>query len=117
MKLPNGEVLMVTDEDGLRHIYDPVKAHQYYLRTRKLKGRKRGTAIVAPSTRQPAQQPTRNRARRKQELQARIATLESKLEKLEALIKKKETAEIREQRESAQKKREAKREAAKPATA
>lgn len=26
MKLPNGEVLMVTDEDGLRHIYDPVKA-------------------------------------------------------------------------------------------
>lgn len=37
MELPNGEVLM---HAGLP--YDPKKAHEYYLRTRKLKGRKKG---------------------------------------------------------------------------
>ena len=35
VRLPNGEVLMHANAP-----YDPVKAHQYYLRTRKLKGRK-----------------------------------------------------------------------------
>jgi hypothetical protein len=42
------------DEDLLRHAsqtpYDAVKAHEYYIRTRKLKGRQAGTAIQ-PSTR------------------------------------------------------------------
>jgi len=37
MELPNGEVLM----HGARP-YDPKKAHEYYLRTRKLKGRRKG---------------------------------------------------------------------------
>lgn len=32
-------------ENFLAHDYDPVKAREYYLRTRKLKGRKPGTAI------------------------------------------------------------------------
>jgi len=39
VKLPNGEILMHADAP-----YDPVKAHQYYLRTRKLKGRKKAGA-------------------------------------------------------------------------
>lgn len=37
MELPNGEVLM----HGAKP-YDPKKAHEYYLRTRNLKGRKKG---------------------------------------------------------------------------
>jgi hypothetical protein len=37
MDLPNGEVLM----HGTKP-YDPKKAHEYYLRTRQLKGRKKG---------------------------------------------------------------------------
>jgi chromosome segregation ATPase len=39
VRLPNGEVLMHANAP-----YDPKKAHDYYLRTRKLKGRKPGTA-------------------------------------------------------------------------
>lgn len=38
-------------DDFLQHDYDPVKAREYYLRTRKLKGRKKGiTNQVAPPT-------------------------------------------------------------------
>ena len=37
MELPNGEVLMHAGRP-----YDPKKAHDYYIRTRKLKGRKKG---------------------------------------------------------------------------
>jgi hypothetical protein len=37
MHLPNGETLM----HGPRTPYDPVKAHEYYLKTRKLKGRRK----------------------------------------------------------------------------
>jgi hypothetical protein len=36
MRLPNGEILMHANAP-----YDPKKAHEYYLRTRKLKGRKK----------------------------------------------------------------------------
>lgn len=39
MKLPDGTVLMHGADP-----YDPVKAHDYYIRTRKLKGRKKGSA-------------------------------------------------------------------------
>lgn len=44
MRLPDGSVLM---HDAV-HAYDPVKAREYYLRTRKLKGRKKG-ATPAPT--------------------------------------------------------------------
>lgn len=37
MELPNGEILMHAGRP-----YDPKKAHEYYLRTRKLKGREKG---------------------------------------------------------------------------
>jgi hypothetical protein len=39
VRLPNGEILMHANAP-----YDPKKAHDYYLRTRKLKGRKPGSA-------------------------------------------------------------------------
>ena len=44
MLLPDGTLLITMDSDGMAHAYDPVKAHEYYLRTRELKGRKKGTA-------------------------------------------------------------------------
>lgn len=47
MRLPDGSILM---HDAV-HAYDPVKAHQYYLKTRELKGRKKaGATLLAPST-------------------------------------------------------------------
>lgn len=42
MLLPDGSVLMHANNLP----YDPVKAHEYYLRTRKLKGRKHGTSYT-----------------------------------------------------------------------
>lgn len=43
MKLPDGTILMHGKTP-----YDPVKAHEYYLRTRKLKGRKKGQEELSP---------------------------------------------------------------------
>jgi glucan-binding YG repeat protein len=43
MKLKDGTILM---HDGAP--YDPVKAHEYYIKTRKLKGRKKGTNQTVP---------------------------------------------------------------------
>lgn len=43
MKLPDGTILMHGSAP-----YDPVKAHEYYIRTRKLKGRKRGQGQEHP---------------------------------------------------------------------
>jgi hypothetical protein len=43
MKLPDGTVLM-----HAKRPYDPVKAREYYLRTRKLKGRKKTAAQKDP---------------------------------------------------------------------
>lgn len=44
MLLPDGTILVHKDENGFTHAYDPVKAHEYYIRTRQLKGRKKGQA-------------------------------------------------------------------------
>lgn len=44
MLLPDGTLLITMDSDGMAHAYDPVKAHEYYIRTRELKGRKKGQA-------------------------------------------------------------------------
>lgn len=43
MRLPDGTILMHDHAP-----YDPVKAHEYYIRTRQLKGRKKGQAIPPP---------------------------------------------------------------------
>jgi chromosome segregation ATPase len=51
MQLPNGEVLMHASAP-----YDPKKAHEYYLRTRKLKGRKPGQA-QPPTAKKSAKTP------------------------------------------------------------
>jgi hypothetical protein len=48
MKLPDGTILMDGDL-AHRAPYDPAKARAYYLRTRKLKGRKKGAAKPPPA--------------------------------------------------------------------
>ena len=83
MLLPNGEVIR---HDG--EAYDPAKAHEYYMRTRKLKGRKKGSANP-PGAQTVGAVPTEQR---KKELTQRVQKLESKLKDLEALIAKKEAA-------------------------
>jgi len=45
MRLPDGTILM----HG-RAPYDPVKAHEYYIRTRQLKGRKKGSNVPQTPT-------------------------------------------------------------------
>jgi len=116
MRLPDGSILMVDGEDGVRHMYDPEYARQYYLRTRKLKGRKKGAGKTSASTGLARNDRTRSalktkkpsavRARQRQALAARIKTLETKLHKLEAKIRKREQDD-----------RESKKESEKPATA
>lgn len=49
MLLPDGTILTHTDADGMTHAYDPKKAHEYYMRTRKLKGRKKGAEGMVPT--------------------------------------------------------------------
>lgn len=83
MRLPNGEVIR---HEG--RVYDPAKAREYYLRTRKLKGRKKGSTDT-PGLRTAAAVPT---AQRKKELTKRVQDLETKLKELDALIAKKEKA-------------------------
>jgi len=103
--------------DLLHGFYDPAKAHAYYLRTRKLKGRNKGSAKPAAAGLGRPAGDSRARARKKQELAQRIGNLEKKLQKLEALIRKKETEAKQAARKGAADKRKAAKEAAKPDTA
>lgn len=101
------------DEDFLNrfaHAYDAAYAREYYLRTRKLKGRKRGhTQVPANRSLVKAKTPQRTvvkpkpsatKAKQRQELQLRITSLENKLKTLEQLIKKKMHEEASENRKS-----------------
>lgn len=124
MELPTGETIMHAGKP-----YDPRKAHEYYLRTRKLKGRKQGRgdggvadaigkALDSVATNGQAPKPKAGvRARQKAQLSARIRDLEGKLHKLEALIKKKEAAAEQSARKTKARKNRAAKEAAKPDTA
>lgn len=98
MRLPNGEVLM----HGTRP-YDPVKAHEYYERTKQLKGRRTGAATTIGGAKKPA--PAVNN-QKKVAAAEQVARLRSKLAQLQTELKKR-MAEAR----------KADREAKKPATA
>jgi hypothetical protein len=112
--------------DQLMHEYDPVKAHQYYLRTRKLKGRKKGSG-VSPSNLQKSfnramksvasKKDSPAKAKQRRELKAVIQRMENKLQKLEALITKKAREEASENRKSKAKKERAAKEKDKPKSA
>lgn len=122
--------------NNLFHVYDAAYAHDYYLRTRNLKGRKKGTqesvskspitkAVVnrKVSGRDPRTGKTAKQihseavARQKQELSEQIQNLEVRLQKLDALIKLKRHEEASEDRKSAAKKERAAKEAEKPKSA
>lgn len=73
--------------DDLEHAYDPVKRREYYLKTRKLKGRK--AAAIRTSKSRPTAKPkppTKTRAQRQAErrrkLEAEVNALKARLEKL-----------------------------------
>jgi Tfp pilus assembly protein FimV len=77
--------------------YNPQKAHEYYLRTRHLKGREKGQQ-PPPASKQPhTAKPQKNKAQQKAELQANVTNLELKLHNLEALIAKKEATLAKDQ--------------------
>lgn len=110
MKLPNGEVLMHANAP-----YDPRKAHEYYLRTRKLKGRKPAAAqppkLVPTGGRQLPKAPPKKHTQisdlspqQKRELQvvarARVQKAQQKLNELNRKLKDKLAEAKKAERES-----------------
>lgn len=112
LSLPNGEKVLVHMPQGGgsgKSYYDPVKAHEYYMRTRHLKGRQPAAGKPAGTGRQAARaavaavqrgahaKPGANPARdaAKQQISQRITELEGKLSQLEALIQRKEATVAR----------------------
>lgn len=119
-------------EFELQHavVYDPVKAHEYYERTKKLKGRRRrrsdppiqvvrrsATRPVQVGRRPPGQESRDAKIRQRQELKTRIQSLERKLKLLEIKIQEREHEEAREDRKGTAKKERARKEREKPTTA
>src|SRR4051812_15278818 len=122
-------------EHELRHIlgfYDPVKAHEYYEKHKKLKGRRAAQAqsnasaekaVARARTSDPRRGQTKEqihknaRAKQRMELTVQIQGMERRLGKLEALIKKREHAEASEDRKGKAKKERAAKESTKPKTA
>lgn len=97
MKLPNGEVLMHASAP-----YDPKKAHEYYLRTRKLKGRKKGaqpppklgglgarSAFAKPKKTQVEQLSPKQKAELKAYAQQKVQEAQKKLNELNKKLKEK----------------------------
>lgn len=121
-------------EYGLAHLYDPVKAHEYYLRNRELTGRKSGgaenqaqqrraAAKAAPGWRDPRSGKTMDQIRKeatvkaKQRLGEQVKRLEGKLKALDAKIAEMEREAASGDRKSKAKKERARKEAEKPKTA
>lgn len=90
---------MTVDSSELFHAdgsYDPVKAREYYLRTRKLKGRKKAGVDEAVSRIQSTPRPAANKSRpkakinnatkRRRQAEARVAALEQRLEHMKDLL-------------------------------
>jgi chromosome segregation ATPase len=74
----------------LIHEYDAVKRHEYYMRNRKLKGRKKAAAPVANALARKAKEAAAKKAaseKRRRALVARVAELKGKLERLQAALK------------------------------
>lgn len=88
---------MIVDDSALIHgeAYDPQKAREYYLRTRKLKGRKKGSGDPEPSGRNSAgskastsrtRKPKKTSAQKRKEAEAQVAALEKRLERLKDVL-------------------------------
>ena len=72
------------------HDYDPVKRHEYYLRTRDLRGRTKALVpaavrkTIAPVKKAPVK---KSRAQRQKEMEIRIQKLEAKLKQAQLVLK------------------------------
>jgi hypothetical protein len=110
-----------------QHNYDPAKAHEYYMRTRKLKGRQPGGADAVSDNTTTGKDPrigkTMNeihkdaRAKQRAELSQQIKLLETKLVKLKQRLVQKSIEQDAAERKSLGKKERAAKESAKPKTA
>lgn len=106
MKLPDGTILM-----HVQAPYDPVKAHEYYLRTRKLKGRKKGTTFTVKSASgKTVILSAKELAEQKAYAAKRVIKIKQKLAELNSKLKEAI-------RDAKAKQSKSKREAAKPASA
>jgi DNA repair exonuclease SbcCD ATPase subunit len=109
MQLPDGTVLMHAPHTS----YDPRKAHEYYMRTRQLKGRKKGTATPLPSSKPTKVDPQvvakqrQAAAKRVNELKAKLADLNRQLKEKMAEAKKRE-ADAKKPKTAAEKREDAK---------
>lgn len=120
------------------HGYDPVKAREYYLRTRELKGRKKGSQKVTyedgsvgtkaeargkvkwtdpRSGKTMKQIKSEARIKQRKELGEAIQKMEGRLKNLEALIKERASKEKSEDRKGKAKKERAAKENEKPKSA
>lgn len=68
----------------LSHVYDPAKAREYYLRTRELKGRKKGSVEPTAAQRVAAQRAAA--LKRQKELAAKVFQLEARLTALKKVL-------------------------------
>lgn len=117
------------ERESLAHVYDPQKAHEYYLKMRELKGRKPGHSddmsggLRKGASSDPRTGMTRDliaknaKAKQRKELTEQIQGLQERLNKLEALIKKRTQEEASENRKSKAKKERAAKEKDKPKSA
>lgn len=84
MRLPNGTII-----SHERSPYDPIKAHQYYLRTRVLKGRKRATSYtVKLGSGKTVELTAKELTEQKAYAAKRVATILKKLDELNAKLRK-----------------------------
>ncbi len=96
-----GEILEDNPTLDLQHAYDPVRAREYYLKTRKLKGRRKGTEKLPVGrvlsdaenkverkralARRIAAKKARNK-KLKEEAEARVLQLQARLDKLKDIL-------------------------------
>jgi len=109
--------MLTPTEFELQHVYDPVAAREYYLRTRKLKGRQPGAGDDPRTGLTRGQIASNAKTRQRKELAARIQSLSKKLDRLEAKIREMESKAKSEDRKGEAKKERAAKEADKPKTA
>lgn len=104
------------ERESLAHLYDPLQAHEYYLRTRKLHPRQKG-AQPEGFAKANAKRHDSAKTKQKAELAARITSLSKKLSELEDLIRTKEAALKRGEAKTKAKKERAAKAKDKPKTA
>jgi hypothetical protein len=105
------------ERESLVHVYDPVKAHEYYLRVRELEGRKKGSDKSSGGRVAGATTHVSSRAKQKADLQETIQRMTAKLHDLQKLIRTKQHDEAAANRKSLAKKERAAKEKDKPQTA